>query len=340
MRMAELRVKRAAFYSAVVLVLATLLLCFASCGKTGVYTSTYFDTFDTVLTLHIPATSRQEAETHARQIHNMVLDLHKQFDIYHTYEGINNLKTINDSAGTHTPLTVSSDIIELLRLGKEMYAITDGKVNICMGSVLSLWRTYRQDGRELPPMDALESAALACDPDSLIIDTERSTVMITDPHMTLDVGAVAKGYVASRVQAYAKENGLESLLFDLGGHILALGTRTDREAWEIGIRDPVNGGVYTTLTVSDASVVTSGNDQRYYEVNGVKYHHLIDPVTLMPADYHASVTVVIPLDATIEADGLSTALFLMPRETGEKLLTEVSPTGEAIWIPTKNRDAQ
>lgn len=330
-----MRSKKAAWVS-VVLLLMTMLSCLPSCAGEAVYTSTYFDTFDTVLTVHIPANSREKAEDHAEAIHSLVLDLHKQFDIYHTYEGLNNLKTVNDSAGTNTPVVVCRDILDLLLLGKKTYTTTQGKVNICMGAVLSLWHTYRQAGEEIPSTEKLQAASLSCDMESLVIDTQNSTVMLTDPCASLDVGAIAKGYVASRVQAYAEENGLDSLLFDLGGHILALGTRPNGEAWQVGVRDPRDGSVYTTLSVRDASVVTSGNDQRYYEVEGIKYHHLIDPTTLMPANHHASVTVVIPLDQTAEADGLSTALFLMSREDGENLIGEIAPAGEGIWIPLKD----
>ncbi len=328
--------KRAAVCLSAVLLLCSLCACFSSCGERAVYTSTYFDAFDTVMTLHIPAESREAAEAQAEEIHEIVVSLHRQFDIYHTYEGMNNLKTVNDSAGTGSPVTVSREIIELLTLGQEMYALTDGRVNIAMGAVLSLWHTYRTEGAALPPQDELENAALSCDMQSLVIDEENVTVMLADPRAALDVGAIAKGYVANAVLAYAKEAGIDSLLFDLGGHILALGMRNSREAWQVGVRDPHNGSVYTTLNVSDASVVTSGNDQRFYEVEGIRYHHLIDPQTLMPAHYHASVTVVIPLDATAEADGLSTALFLMPRREGERLLASVSPAGEGIWIPEKD----
>lgn len=328
--------RRAAVCLSAVLLLCSVCACFSACSQRSVYTSTYFDAFDTVMTLHIPADSRQAAEQQAEKIHELVLTLHRQFDIYHTYEGINNLKTVNDSAGTGVPVTVSREIIELLTLGKKMHTLTNGRVNIAMGAVLSLWRDCRSEGERIPTADELESAAKFCDIQSLVIDEQASTVMLTAHHASLDVGAIAKGYVANAVLAYAKENGIDSMLFDLGGHILALGTRNGREAWEVGVRDPHNGSVYTTLIVSDASVVTSGNDQRFYEIEGVRYHHLIDPETLMPAELHASVTVVVPLDATAEADGLSTALFLMPREEGERLLSSISPAGEGIWIPTKN----
>ena len=332
MKHPNLKTKRAAVCLSAVLLFVCLLSCLPSCGKKTVYTSTYFDAFDTVMTLHIPASSHSEAEQISTDIHNLVLSLHKQFDIYHTYDGVSNIKTINDTAGNPTPVAVSQDVIDLLLLGKEMYTKTGGRVNIAMGAVLSLWHIYRQAGRELPPQDDLTTAALSCDIQNLVIDTQHQTVMLTDPQMSLDVGAIAKGYVADKVLAYAKTRGIDSLLFDLGGHILALGTHPNGNPWQVGVRNPHNGGVYTTLSVCDASVVTSGSDQRYYQVEGIKYHHLIDPQTLYPANIHAAVTVVIPFDQTKQADAMSTALFLMPEQEGRALLASLAPKGEGIWI--------
>jgi thiamine biosynthesis lipoprotein len=146
------------------------------------------------------------------------------------------------------------------------------------------------------------------------------------------VGAIAKGYVADRVLAYAREKGVDSLLFDIGGHVLAIGHKPDGRPWTVQVRNPRDGGAYTTLEVTDASVVTSGNDQRYFEVDGVRYHHLIDPETLYPATFHSATTVVVPLAYTAQADGLSTATFLMSRDAGETLLKAYDGV-EAIWIP-------
>ena len=303
-----------------------------ACGGEVIYASTYYDAFDTVLVVHVPAGSRADAEDVAEDVHELVLSLHREFDIYHTYEGTHNLKTLNDRAGDGTPVSLSEDVLSLLTLGKEMYAASDGKVNICMGAVLSLWHDARAERTELPSDEALLAAAAHISPDSLVIDREAGTAYLTDPLSSVDVGAIAKGYVADRVLAYAKEKGVDSLLFDLGGHVLAIGCKPDGSAWTVQVRDPEDGGAYTTLEVTDASVVTSGVDQRYFEVDGARYHHLIDPDTLYPAVYHRSATVIVPLAYTAQADGLSTAIFLTPRDTGDRLLQAYDGV-EAIRIP-------
>ncbi|MBE6557851.1 MAG: FAD:protein FMN transferase [Ruminococcaceae bacterium] len=304
----------------------------SGCGKRSVYTSTYFDAFDTVLTLHIPASSPTEANRISGEIHDLVLELHRQFDIYHTYDGLSNLKTLNDHAGDGTPISLSEATLDLLTLGKRVYTRTDGRVNICMGAVLSLWHDARTKITAPPSEDALLFAAEHTSPDVLVIDKEKGTAMLTDAEASVDVGAIAKGYVADRVLAYAEEQGIKDLLFDLGGHVLALGVHPDGAPWRVGIRDPEDSSLYTTLEISDASVVTSGCDQRFYRWEGKTYHHLIDPATLAPADHHASVTVVIPLSHTDVADGLSTALFMMPEQDGKSLLSSWVPGAEGYWI--------
>ncbi len=305
----------------------------SGCGKPTAYTATYFDTFDTVLNLTVAAKSPEEAQSISRDIHELVLAMHRTLDIYHTYDGMTNLKTLNDRAGDGTPVALPHDAMEVLSLGQEIYEMTNGKVNIAMGAVLRLWHDARTNQTAPPSEQALADAGAHSAMEALVLDKAAGTAMLTDPKASVDVGAIAKGYVAARVQAYAEEQGITGLLFDLGGHILAIGNHPDGNPWRVGIRNPDGGDLYTALEVSDASVVTSGNDQRFYEYEGKVYHHLIDPSTRMPASYHASVTVVIPLTHTAIADGLSTALFLMPEADGDRLLSNHVPNAPCYRIP-------
>ena len=314
-----------------------LILCnlsaLSGCSKKSAYTATYFDAFDTVLTVTVAANSPAEAQSISGEIHALVLELHRVLDIYHTYDGITNLKDLNDRAGENTPVALPRDAMEVLALGREIYGMTNGQVNIAMGAVLRLWHDARQNQTAPPSEQVLSQAAEHISMDVLVLDEAAGTAMLTDAEASVDVGAIAKGYVASRVQAYAEEKGIDSLLFDLGGHVLAIGKHPDGNPWRVGIRHPDSGEVYTALEVTDASVVTSGNDQRFYEYEGKRYHHLIHPATRMPAELYASVTVVVPLSHTDVADGLSTALFLMSETDGDKLLASIAPDIPCYRVP-------
>ncbi len=331
---------------------ASFPLIGTSCAAPMLYTATYLDAFDTVLTLQVVSASREKAEQVMTDIHGLIQDLHRQFDIYHDWFGIHNLKTVNEGAGNGTPVAVSQDIIDLLTLGRAVYELSNGKVNINLGAVLSLWHAARENGGYVPDMDVLTAAADHIDPDSLVIDRDKGTVYLTDPEASLDVGAIAKGYAAARVaelaEAWLEKGDISGLLFNLGGHVLALGHNRDGESWQVGVRDVQNEALsLCTLPCDDASVVTSSVDQRSFSVNGVRYHHLIDPDTLYPGDRYLSVTVCVPAhedialadgiyDSTALADALSTALFLLSREEGMEVLS-VFPGAYAIWVMPDGR---
>ena len=316
---------------------AVLLLCLLTgCvpGKTTAqkqYSATFLTLFDTVTTITGKDSSKEAFEEKAKAIHDELLEYHQLFDIYHDYEGINNLKTINDGAGV-MEIPVDERIIELLKDCKQYYERTGGKVNVAMGSVLKLWHDARNDGINnpmsayLPGEDALQEAALHTSLDAVIIDEAAKTVYITDEAVRLDVGAIAKGWATERVARTAPEG----LLISVGGNVCATGPKDDSGTpWVIGIQDPDGSEEYLhTVYLTEGSVVTSGDYQRTYQVDGKLYHHIIDPDTLYPSQYWRSVTVV--FDDSGLADALSTALFLLPLEDGKALAESCG--ANAMWV--------
>jgi thiamine biosynthesis lipoprotein len=171
--------------------------------------------------------------------------------------------------------------------------------------------------------------------DDVVIDEASQTVFLAKKGMSLDVGAIAKGYAAGNAMAAAVEAGMESVLFNMGGNIISGGKPQDgvRDRWGVGIQDPgldVSGvaNILDTVFANNTSIVSSGGYQRYYVVDGKRHNHVIDPETLMPAVKHAAVTVVHP-DSCL-ADALSTALFIMDEDDGRALVAKLG--AEAIWI--------
>ncbi len=306
------------------MVLSAYLAVLPACtdGLCSAFTATYLDTFDTVLTVTVGAATTEEATAHTRAIHDLVCDLHRQFDIYHAYDGQNNLYTVNAAAGGE-PVTVSNDVMAILELGVEMYAATDGMVNICLGAVTSLWHDGRASGT-LPDPDVLKNAlANHCDIGALELDAVASTARLTDPNASLDVGAIAKGYAMSRVQALAAERGIDSLLVNLGGHVMAIGYHPNGDPWEVSVVSPMPDGEPTILAVTNASVVTSGDYERTYTVDGIAYHHVIDPTTGYPSIAHHAATLVLPLSHTAEADAYSTAAMIGAGTSGCRAVASI-----------------
>ena len=284
----------------------------------------YLDLFDTVTTITSCSLSGEEFASQSEAIYEKLMGYHRLFDIYHTYEGLNNLKTVNDQAGI-APVQVDGAITALLLDCRAYYELTGGRVNVAMGSVLELWHEARQTG-VLPAEEALSRAAEHVSWASVLIDEGASTVFITDPELSLDVGAVAKGWACQRVA----EDAASGLLISVGGNVCATGAKDEGGTpWRIGVQDPAGGEDYLqTLSLTGGAVVTSGDYQRTVTVDGVAYHHIIDPDTRMPARYFRSVTVVCEDSAL--ADALSTALFLLPLEEGKALANRCG--AQALWV--------
>lgn len=323
-----------------VLAAGTMLVLLTGCAPTSPqavshvsqrYQATFLNLFDTVTTIVGYAESEEEFQATAQEIQHQLEEYHQLYDIYNEYPGVNNLKTVNDRAAQE-PVQVDQRLMQLLEFSKELYQETQGTVNVAMGSVLTLWHEAREAGIEnpeqaaLPPETALEEAAQHTDLSCVELNREAGTVFFTDPQVKLDVGAIAKGYALEQVC----RNAPEGLLISVGGNVRSTGPKpVDGQPWVVGIQKPENPEEYlNTVYVEDMSVVTSGDYQRYYTVDGVAYHHIIDPTTGYPARLWRSVTILCE-DSGL-ADGLSTALFLLPQAQGQALLDRFG--AEAVWV--------
>lgn len=307
-------------------------------GEMQRYTTYDWSSFDTVSTITGYATSGDEFDKIANEIISMLREYHELYDIYNPYNGKENLYTINKLYnGEHRVVTVDQRIIDMLLYAKEMYNKTNGKMNIAMGSVLSIWHDYRAEADEnfglgeLPPMADLQEAAKHVNIDNLIIDEANRTVYISDPQMTLDVGAIAKGYAVEMIAKTLEKRGISNFVLNVGGNIRTIGTKANGDKWVAGVENPglnIDKDYIAYIGLSGEAIVTSGSYQRYYIVDGKAYHHIIDFETLMPATYFQAVSIICPHSGM--GDGLSTALFCMPIEDGMAIIESLEGV-EAMW---------
>ncbi len=326
--------------TALLLLLCTAFSLFSltSCTKKTLPLSGYFDTEGTLYDYN--GLSRRKFNALSKMVTEEFEEYHKLYDIYHEYEGITNIATLNANAGKG-PIKVDKKIIDLLSFSKEMYVLTDGETNIAMGAVLSIWHDCREKAKEnekngtpelsrVPTEEELREAAEHTSIDDLIIDEAAGTAELRDPKMSLDVGAVGKGYAVEMVARMIEEKYGGGFVLDVGGNLRAIGTKPDGAGWLVGVRNPDNYGsetiVYKT-EIKDAATVTSGGYERSYTVGGVSYHHIINPETLFPENYYASVSVMTSSSAL--SDALSTALFNMEYE---ELQAFVSSNGDIFAI--------
>lgn len=313
------------------LLLSFVLVMLPSCTDEKTVSETSLEWFDTVTIVSAP---KKDFEGVWEIVSEEFERYDRLFDIYSEYDGINNLCTVNKNAGK-TPTVVDKDLFELLSYSKQIYDITNGKVNIAMGSVLKLWHSYREAGlenpenAEIPPSDLLSAAAEHTDINAIELNEEEPSVYINDESISLDVGAIAKGFAVEKVAQALEDAGYKSVLISAGGNVRAIGTKPSGEKWKVAIADPNGGNDYPTVCeIAGGSVVTSGSYQRFYTVDGKDYHHIIDPETLLPSEYFLSVSVCVK-DSGL-ADALSTALFLMSEDEGRALCESVG--AQAFWI--------
>jgi len=230
---------------------------------------------------------------------------------------------VNRAAGGD-PVAVSPELFGLIRRSLEVSKLTGGAFDVTFAGVGKLWDIEGHTTR-VPPPEALAAALETVDYRLVELDPEGRTVRLGRPGMRIGFGAIGKGFAANRAVHVLKERGVTGALVDAGGDLVAFGRQEDGTPWTVGIADPTprgqrrrEGGVFGRLNVSDQAVVTSGDYERYVEIDGVRYAHILDPRTGWPVRGVSSVTVICP-DGEL-ADALATSVFVLGPEEGLALV--------------------
>lgn len=310
------------------------------------YNGTYTGAFDTVLMMTSYGIDQQNAQVTFDNLALIFQEMSNLFDIYNDYQGVNNLKMINDQAGKE-PVKVDRYIVEMLHLSKQLYDLSDGEFDVTSGALLKVWHNYREQGLidnsnneygKVPTNQELEQANACQGWEHIIIDDSASTVYIDDPCVSLDVGGIAKGFATEKMQSYAQENMDKGFIINAGGNSALVNDKGNGEAWTVGIANPSdpNNSLFALSIGNDENIVTSGDYQRYYiGEDGLTYGHIIDPSTLYPPREFRSVSIICE-DSGI-ADGLSTILFTTSYQQGLEILEKAKSVFGldelgAVWI--------
>ena len=317
----------------------TLSLSFLfSCSKSEKQTAESFEYFDTYSTLTVYC-DEQEFLKYRQEFKSTLKKYHELFDIYNSYEGITNLKSLNEQA-KKAPVKISDELFNALAYSKELCSLAAGKFNPALGAITSIWHEVRSSANDsnesliLPSEETVSTALLHTNPEALILNSTEKTAFFKDSELLLDLGGIAKGYVASLLSKRLIELGCESFLLNLGGNVIAQGERHDGTPWNIGIENPFDDkslGFNEPLALSNSTLVTSGSYQRFFTYNGKSYSHIIDTETGYPSDRFSSVSVLAPSDYSGLADALSTALFCMSYEDGLSLIEKTDGVS-ALWV--------
>jgi thiamine biosynthesis lipoprotein len=239
------------------------------------------------------------------------------------------LERINRMAGIEA-VPVHGDLLELVEKALYYADISGGAFDPAVGPLVKLWG-IGTDSPHIPSQEEIDSLLPLVNRRDIEVDRRNMTVFLRQPGMRLDLGAVAKGYAADETAAIIRNAGIKRAVIDLGGNVFAYGEKEDGSPWRIGIQNPLgNRGEYIgIMEVRNKTIVTSGVYERFIEADGKRYHHLLSPATGFPAD-NGLLSVTIIADSSIDADGLSTAAFVLGCEKGRPLVESMG--AEAVFV--------
>lgn len=303
-----------------VLLLALLFLsgC-SSVSDTPVSRTATF--FDTVITIKI-------YDKDAEDVLNACIEKCKDYEsrFSRTLEG-SEIYQLNHAGGQAVEL--SPDTIELINLGLKYCELSEGSFDITVAPLDDVWN-FKENAGTVPDPAAIEEAKSHVNYHTVVVNGNQ--VQLTDPAAQIDLGGVAKGYIADKLKSFMKKQGVANAIIDLGGNVLAIGGKPGGESFNIGIQKPFaeQGTPITSVKIKDKSVVSSGIYQRYFKVDDKVYHHILNPVTGYPCENNL-LGVTIVAGSSADADGLSTTCFILGRKRGIELINKISGV-EAVFI--------
>lgn len=334
-----------------ILLIIVLILGLTGCGSSSAPWNGYAKQsfyFDTVCEITIFGFSEGAADTGSEEsfdkaCEEVIADTFKLMSDYEntlsrTIEG-SDIDRINKAGGE--AVKVSPETIEVIEKGIEFGDVSEGVFDITVGKASDLWdfhESLTDEPSELPSEEALKEASVHIDYTKVTVDKKAGTVKLEDPEMMLDLGGIAKGYIADKTAEYLRSRGVVSAIVNLGGNIEVIGGKNagfgsgDQEQadFSLGIRDPGSetGGLLGIYPGKDLTVVTSGTYERFIEVDGVKYHHILDPETGYPVDTDVlQVSIIAGAGHSVDCDGLSTACLALGTEKGIELIKNLNADG-------------
>lgn len=323
--------KKYAFYIINIIVLMLLIFVYFYRDNTKEYSSEQFmmDTYVSIKAYGDNSELLKLAVSEAFSEMRRIAELTDRFPQEGTNEyELSEVCKINDRAG-NKPVVVSEDVFKLLVLAKEYNLISKGAFDVTIAPVLDLWG-FGHENKGVPLEKDIDKALKLVSVNDLIIDSEVKSIFLKKKGMSVDLGGITKGYATEKASEVLKEHGIKQAIINAGGNIRVLGLKNSVSSWKIGVQDPRNPSeLIAVLQLEDESAVTAGDYQRYFELDNIRYHHIISPWTGYPANNHLSVTVVTK-DAGV-ADILATALFILEPEKAYSLVESLSGV-EAVLV--------
>lgn len=304
----------------------------ASASKSGFY-------FDTIIQITLYGTTK---ETY---IDNCFALAKKYENLFSNTIETSDVSRINANAGSGTYTKVDPETLSLIKEGISYGDLSGGAFDITIGNLSDLWNFSKIAENLTSDDNETDASILPSDSDIAAalghinyknISIQDNTVLLTDPDAKLDLGGIAKGYIADRMKEYLNSKGITSGIINLGGNVMTIGEKQDHSAYKVGIQKPFasDGTSIAAVEVKDKSIVSSGVYERYYRIDGKLYHHILNPKTGYPVENNLYEVTIIS-DRSVDGDALSTTCFALGLDDGMKLI-ENTPDTEAIFITNDN----
>lgn len=294
-----------------------IVFLFLSCNKLNVKKSQTQFAFGTVCTVNL---FEDGTEDLYREIFELVNSIEKKFSVNISSSEIS---LINRNAAKNK-VEVSEEVYSLIDFSKQMSKLTDNAFNPALGSLIKLW-AIGSDRQRVPAKSEIDEIKDFCNPENIILETDSKKffVYLTDEKTQIDLGGIVKGYATDRICGLLKEKNVKRALIDLGGNIYVYGKKSEKageENWRVGIKNPndTSSDPVKIVSVNSTSIVTSGNYERFFIQDGIRYHHIIDSKTGYPVQNRISGVTVI-FEKSVVCDALSTAFFAGGIELAEKI---------------------
>jgi thiamine biosynthesis lipoprotein len=306
----------------------TMLLLFnlAGCGEAAQikYDRDFF-AMDTYIACQVLSADEEQAAKALDAVQAAFMEIDR---LTNRFEQDSEIAAVNRNAGM-APVKVSADVFAMVEISLAWSDRSGGAFNILLGEVMDLWG-FGTEKPAVPAGEDLAAALTRTDYHKIVLDKENATIYLPEKGMVMDLGGVAKGYATDKAVAALKAMKIENALINAGGNVYALGSRADGTSWKVGVQDPRDPeGIKAVLQARDTAMISSGDYQRYFEKDGVRYHHILDPANGTPARASAGTTVIMK-SATI-ADILSTTFFVKGPTEGLKLAESLEEV-EAVMI--------
>lgn len=272
----------------------------------------------TIVEIKVPVGPGEDAGRIRQAIDEAFAEIKRIEDVFSVFKEASELSRVNRLKAGEA-LKLSTEVYDLIKRSLEYSELTGGAFDITVKPLVDLWNAAKTSGR-LPSKDELEAARAKVGPQNIILNEAERTISLRQDGVKLDLGGIAKGYAADRAGAILKASGITGAIVNPGGNMYCLGRRSKNELWKIGIQHPrKREGLFLEIMVEDRAVVTSGDYERYFELGGKRYSHIIDPRTGWPiGDAVVSATVI--ADNSTRADALATAICVLGPKDGLRML--------------------